>query len=128
MQNKLKNYVIYISILTIVLLAAYYIINSQLKTRFALQTAYIIPAYFLITMLTHFFLRIAFSRDPKKFSINFIGGLAFKMLASFAFLTIMFMSFGGITKDFVAIFMAVYLIYTVFEITYLKPLAKTPKE
>lgn len=125
MQNKLKNYVIFISILTIILLVTYYVIN--LKVKFSLQTAYIIPAYFLITMVTHFFLRIAFSKDPKKFSMNFIAGLAFKMLASFAFLTIMFLSFNGIGPDFVAVFMAVYIAYTVFEIVYLKPLAKTPK-
>ena len=123
MQNKLKNYVIYISILTIVLMVAYYFLRDQLS----LQTAYVIPAYFLITMLTHFFLRTAFSKDPKKFSINFIGGLAFKMLASFAFLTIIYMAFKGITKDFVVVFMAVYIIYTVFEIVYLRPMAKTEK-
>jgi hypothetical protein len=123
MQNKLKNYVIYISILTLIMMIAYFF----LRERFAPQTAYIIPGYFLITMVTHLILRIAFSKDPRKFSMNFIGALAFKMLASFAFLTIMFMAFEGLTKDFVAVFMVVYLIYTVFEIAYLKPLAKTPK-
>ncbi len=126
MQNKLKNYVIYISILTIVLLVTYYVINMKMK--FSIQTAYIIPAYFLITMFTHFFLRMAFSKDPKKFSMNFIAGLAFKMLASFAFLTIMFLAFKGIDPDFVVVFMGVYIAYTVFEIAYLKPLAKTPKQ
>jgi hypothetical protein len=98
-----------------------------LRDRFAPQTAYVIPGYFTITMVTHLILRIAFSKDPKKFSMNFIGALAFKMLASFAFLTIMYMAFQGISKDFVVVFMSVYLIYTVFEIVYLKPLAKTPK-
>lgn len=123
MEKKLKNYVIYISILTLVLLAVFYFIKDKLSV----QTAYIIPAYFLITLVTHFFLRTAFSKDPKKFSMNFMGGLAFKMLASFAFLTIMFMAFEGISPDFVAVFMGVYIVYTVFEIIYLKPMAKTPK-
>jgi hypothetical protein len=103
------------------------IVYFFLRERFTPQTAYIIPGYFTITMVTHLFLRIAFSRDPKKFSMNFIGALAFKMLASFAFLTIMFMAFEGISKDFVMVFMVVYIIYTVFEIVYLKPMAKTPK-
>jgi hypothetical protein len=125
MQNKLKNYVIYISILTILLLVAYYVLNAQVKM--SIQTAYVIPAYFLITLITHFFLKAAFSKDPKKFSMNFMAGLAFKMLASFAFLTIMFLVFKGIDPDFVVVFMGVYLVYTIFEIVYLRPLAKTPK-
>lgn len=123
MQNKLKNYVIYISILTLLMVIAYFF----LRDRFAPQTAYIIPAYFIITMVTHLFLRIAFSKDPRKFSMNFIGAMAFKMLAAFFFLTIIYMAFNGLTKDFVAVFMVVYLIYTVFEIVYLKPMSKTPK-
>ncbi len=123
MQNRLKNYVIYISIITLVMVIVYYF----LKDKFAPQTAYIIPAYFLITMVTHLFLRIAFSKDPKKFSMNFIGALAFKMLASFVFLTVMYMVYEGISKDFVVVFMGVYLIYTVFELVYLKPMSKTPK-
>src|SRR5688572_21825109 len=109
MQDKLKNYVIYISILTLVMIVVYYF----LRDKFAPQTAYIIPAYFAITMISHLILRIAFSRDPKKFAMNFVGALAFKMLGAFAFLTIMYVAFGGITKDFVMVFMVVYIIYTV---------------
>ena len=125
MTNQLKNYVIYISILTILLMVGYYFVRHQLSV----QTAYIIPAYFLITLLTHLILKGAFSKnpDPTKFGRSFMGGLAFKMLASFAFLTIMFMAFGGVNMDFVAVFMGVYLIYTVFEIVYLKPLSKKPR-
>lgn len=120
MTNQLKNYVIYISILTMILMTVYFFIRHQLSY----QTAYIIPAYFLITMVTHLILKGAFSKDPTKFAQGFMGGLAFKMLASFAFLTTMYMIFGGIEMDFVAVFMGVYLIYTVFELVYLKPLSK----
>lgn len=126
MENKMKNYMIYISILTIVLLATFYILNSQI--HLSLQTNYVIPVYFLITVFTHLILSRAFSKDPKKFSINFMGGLAVKMLASFAFLTAMFIGFKGIEVDFVAVFMAVYVVYTIFEVVYLKPMAKTPKQ
>jgi Na+/glutamate symporter len=126
MENRMKNYMIYISILTVILLGVFYILDSQL--HLSIQTNYVIPAYFLITVATHLILRRAFSKDPKKFSINFLGGLAFKMLASFAFLTIMFVGFKGIEVDFVAVFMGVYMIYTVFEVVYLRPMAKTPKE
>jgi len=122
----MKNYMIYISILTIILLVAFYIVDSQM--HLALQTNYVIPAYFLITVSTHLVLRRAFSKDPKTFSMNFLGGLAFKMLASFAFLTIMFIGFKGIEMDFVAVFMIVYMVYTIFEVAYLKPMSKTPKE
>ena len=106
-------------------MAVYYIVKDKLSY----QTAYIIPAYFLITLLTHLILKGAFGKDPdpSKFGRSFMGGLAFKMLASFAFLTIMFMGFGGIDPDFVAVFMVVYVIYTVFEIIYLKPLSKKPR-
>ncbi len=120
MDNKLKNYVIYISILTMILMTAYFFVRDQLSV----QTAYIIPAYFLITLATHLILKGAFAKNPANFGQSFMGGLAFKMLASFAFLTIMYMSFGGINMDFVAVFMGVYLVYTVFEIVYLKPLSK----
>lgn len=125
MENKMKNYVIYLSIVTIILLATFYILNSQITL--SIPSNYVIPAYFLITLLTHMFLKRAFSKDPKKFSVNFMGGLAIKMLASFAFLTIMFVGFKGIEVDFVAVFMTVYMVYTIFEIVYLKPMAKTPK-
>ncbi len=123
MDKKFKNYVIYLSILTIILMVAYFVVKDQLS----LQCAYVIPAYFLITLVTHFFLSKAFAKNPQNFSMNFMGGLAFKMLASLAFLTIMYVAFDGISKDFVAIFMGVYLVYTLFEIIYLKPLSK-PKE
>jgi hypothetical protein len=125
MENKMKNYIIWLSVLTIVLFATYYIVSTQIEL--SIQTNYVIPAYFIITLGTHLFLRRAFSRDPKKFSVNFMGGLAIKMLASFAFLTIMFVGFKGIEVDFVAVFMGVYMVYTIFEIAYLKPMAKTPK-
>lgn len=123
MDKKLKNYIIYLSILTILLLVVYFFIQNQLS----LQCAYVIPAYFLITLVTHFFLAKAFAKKPKNFSVHFMGGLAFKMMASLAYLTITYLIFNEITKDFVAVFMGVYLIYTLFEIIYLKPLAK-PKD
>lgn len=124
MQNKLKNYIIYLSILTFILLVVYYFLRDQLS----IQSTYVIPAYFIIMVITHLFLMRAFSKDPSKFMNSFLAGFAFKMLASFAFLTIIFLAYKGITKDFVAVFMGVYIIYTAFELIYLKPLAKTPKE
>lgn len=123
MDKKFKNYVIYLSILTLLLIVVFYFVKDQLSP----QSAYVVPAYFLITLVTHFFLAKAFAKKPENFSMNFMGGLAFKMLASLAFLTIMYVAYDGITKDFVATFMGVYLVYTLFEIIYLKPLAKTPK-
>lgn len=120
MDKKFKNYIIYLSILTILLLVIYFTIKDQVS----LQCAYVIPVYFLITLVTHFFLAKAFAKKPKNFSVHFMGGLAFKMLASLAFLTITYLVYNEITKDFVAVFMGVYLVYTLFEIIYLKPLSK----
>jgi len=117
MENKFKNYVIYLSILTAILMGVYYFFRNQLSV----QSAYVIPAYFLITLVTHMFLRQAFSKDPSRFSMNFMAAMAFKMLAAFAFLTVIFLVFKGITMDFVAVFMGVYLVYTVFELVYLRP-------
>ena len=121
MDKKLKNYIIYLSILTIVLLAIYFTIKDQLP----LQCAYVIPVYFLITLVTHFFLAKAFAKKPKNFSVHFMGGLAFKMMASLAYLTVTYAVFGSIEKDFVVVFMGVYLVYTLFEIIYLRPLSKS---
>jgi len=117
MENKFKNYLIYLSILTALMMAVLYFVKDQLSP----QSTYVIPAYFLITLVTHLFLRQAFSKDPSKFSMNFMAAMAFKMLAAFAFLTIIYLAFKGITMDFVAVFMGVYVVYTVFELVYLRP-------
>lgn len=122
MDKKFKNYVIYLSLLTAVLMVAYFLV----KDRFSSSTAYIIPAFFLITLVTHVFMARAFSKNPQMFSMNFMAAMVIKMLASLGFLTAIYIAYDGITKDFVAAFMGIYLVYTVFEIVYLKPLAKNP--
>jgi len=119
-NNKLKNYIIYICLITIALMVGYYFFKDKL----ALQTAYIIPAFFLITLVGHMILMRAVTRDAKKFYINFIGAMAFKMLAYFFFLTIMFLAYKEINTDFLVVFMSVYLVYTVFEMIYVYPIAR----
>lgn len=120
MENKLKNYVLYLSIITIILMVIFYFV----KDKVGYESAYTIPVMFLITLVSHIFLMRAMGKDPRKFYINFISATAIKMLASLAFLTIMFLVVKGITIYFALVFMGVYLVYTLFEMLYLRPMSK----
>lgn len=119
-QTALKNYFFYLSFITVVLMAVYYFLKDKLPAN----ADFIIPAFYIITSVSHFLLQRALTREPKKFYNYFLAAMAFKMLAYLIFLAIMFLGFQGITMEFVAIFFSCYLVYTTFEILMLRPLMK----
>lgn len=116
----MKNYTIYLCILTAVLLTVQYFFRDQLHY----STIYIVPVFFIITLLTHFILVKSKNQDPKKFQMYFFGAGAIKVLGYFAFIAIVYIATGTLTKSFAAVFMITYLIYTLFEMMLLRPLAK----
>lgn len=116
----LKNYFLYLSLITVVLMAVYYFFKNQLPAN----ADFIIPAFYVITSGSHFLLQRALTREPKKFYNYFLAAMAFKMLAYLLFLAVMFLGFRGITMEFVAVFFSCYLVYTTFEILMLRPLMK----
>lgn len=119
-QSALKNYFFYLSFITVVLMVVYYFLKDKLPTN----ADFIIPAFYIITSVSHFLLQRALTREPKKFYNYFLAAMAFKMLAYLIFLAIMFLGFQGIRMEFVAIFFSCYLVYTIFEILMLRPLMK----
>lgn len=119
-QAALKYYFLYLSIITVVLMAVYYFLKDQLPAN----ADFIIPAFYIITSGSHFLLQRALTREPKKFHNYFLAAMAFKMLAYLLFLAVMFLGFRGISMQFVAVFFSCYLVYTTFEILMLRPLMK----
>jgi hypothetical protein len=119
-QATLKNYFLFLSIITVVLMVVYYFFKDQLPAN----ADFIIPAFYIITSGSHFLLQRALTREPKKFYNYFLAAMAFKMLAYLLFLAVMFLGFQGISLTFVAVFFSCYLVYTTFELLMLRPLMK----
>ncbi len=119
-QTALKNYFLYLSFITVALMAVYYFLKDQLPAN----ADFIIPAFYIITSGSHFLLQRALTREPKKFYNYFLAAMAFKMLAYLLFLAVMFLGFRGISMPFVAVFFSCYLVYTTFEILMLRPLMR----
>lgn len=119
----MKNYLIYISILTLVLSIVYYGIKESMELPY--NTFFIIPAFFVITVVAHLLLmRSAQAMKSRSFATYFMGAMGFKMFAYMVFLAVMHLALGGIDIHFVMIFFSVYLVYTTFEMIFLLPLAK----
>ncbi len=116
----MKNYFIYVSLLTVALMAAYYF----LKDHFPPSAVFIIPVFFVITVTSHLLLLRAMTREPGKFQMYFMAATALKVLGSFLFLTVMYLAGGGIDKGFVLAFMGTYIIYTFFEMIVLLPMTR----
>lgn len=119
-MSKMKNYTIYLCALTAILLTVQYFFKDQLHYT----TIYIVPVFFIITLLTHLILVKSKSKDPRKFQMYFFGAGALKVLGYFAFIAVVYIAAGTLTRSFAAVFMIVYLIFTLFEMILLRPLAK----
>lgn len=120
MEKRLKNYVVFLFIITAILAAVYYFLKDKLHY----QTVSVIPVFMIITLVSHLLLMKAVSKDPKKFFMNFITAMAVKMFAFFFYLTAMYLIYGEITNSFAFVFFVVYLVYTLFEMIYIYPIAK----
>jgi hypothetical protein len=120
MKKNPSNYFIYISLLTIFLLGIYFAFKDLLPNN----AMYIIPAFYIITTLSHFLLLRALTRDPKKFLNYFLGAMSFKMLSYLIFLAVMFLGYQGLSISFVMVFFGCYVVYTLFEILFLRPLMR----
>lgn len=118
--NDFKSYFIYLSILTVVLLAVYYFVREKLP----LSAAYIVPAFYIITAGAHYLLVQSVTKEPKKFQLYFLSAMAFKMLAYLMVLSLIVFMDGTITIEFVIAFFITYICYTGFEMIIILPMSK----
>lgn len=118
--NNYRNYFMYLSVLTIILLVVYYFVKDKLPVN----SAYIIPSFYVITAVAHYLLTKSLNKDPRKFYLFFMSAMAFKILAYLMVLTIIAVAGGGINIDFVIAFFSVYLCYTIFEMAIILPRAR----
>lgn len=118
----MKNYLFYIALITLVLLGVQYFLQDSLPYN----TFFVVPAFCIITVVTHLLLMKA-AKAEKGFNMYFLAAMGAKMLAYLIFLAVMHIALGGITLEFVWVFFTVYLVFTVFEMIYLYPIAKGKK-
>jgi len=121
MKTNANKYFIVLSLITMGLSAGYIAFRKASGLPLVDENFLIIPAFYLITGISHQLLLRSISTNPNRFQMNFIMAMAFKMLAYLAFLGLMFyISNEGITMNFVLLFFLCYLLYTGFEMLALR--------
>jgi len=121
MKTNANKYFIVLSLITMGLSAGYIAFRKASGLPLVDENFLIIPAFYLITGISHQLLLRSISTNPNRFQMNFMMAMAFKMLAYLAFLGLMFyISNEGITMNFVLLFFLCYLLYTGFEMLALR--------
>lgn len=116
MKNNGNSYFLLLSLISLALSASYIAFRKASGLSLVDDNFLIIPAFYLITGISHQLLLRSVSSNPSRFQMNFMMAMGFKMLAYLAFLGLMFyISSEGITMAFVLLFFLCYIIYTGFE-------------
>jgi hypothetical protein len=121
MKNNSNRYFLVLSLISLGLSAGYIAFRKASGLTLVDENFLVIPAFYLITGISHQLLLRSVSANPNRFQMNFMMAMAFKMMAYLAFLGLMFyISTDGITMTFVLLFFLCYLVYTGFEMLALR--------
>ncbi|MBA2584081.1 MAG: hypothetical protein H0V01_11930 [Bacteroidetes bacterium] len=102
-------------ILTFVLIFLSFVGFHFLLIKAPLVHYYSIGFFFVITVLTHYFLTKAAIKSPGRFPAYYMGGVTLKLFISMIFIVIYAVLNKGEAKVFLLSFFILYLIYTSFE-------------
>ncbi|MBE2246845.1 MAG: hypothetical protein IAE67_06270 [Candidatus Competibacteraceae bacterium] len=116
----LRFYFLYLSIFTLVLLFLFFFFQKSLP----LSAMFIVPVFYVITSISHIFLKKSLSGNGKGFLQLFLLGMTVKMMAYLIFLAVMMIGMKETSTLFVIVFFFCYVLYTTFEILMLRPLMK----
>jgi L-asparagine transporter-like permease len=123
------SYSFKLSIFSIIVLAFVYTINSRFQFKFQNEHAgYAVMYMFILTILTHLALLKTFKERPQAFVYRFMGFSGMRLVLHFLLLIIYWFIFKDALIGFTVQFLALYLLFTSFEIFYLyRDLKSLPK-
>lgn len=122
-MNRKNAYFLGLTGITGLLLVIYFLLSDKLP----FQAFLIVVAFYFITGISHFILVKSITSQPTKFQTYFLGAMAFKMFAYLVFLALVHFVVSPINLSFVLCFFVCYVVYTAYEMLYLRTINKKSK-
>ncbi len=117
MKKDLKTYYFWLTLLTLVIgLAAFIIFRTLLKNYYHPEFWILLLFFFLVNIAVHSFIITAEKKKKLKFNTIYLISFAIKFIAYLSFLVIYLILAKTISFSFAISLFVLYIIYTVFEV------------
>jgi hypothetical protein len=116
MKNHVYKFTLWLTILSIVAIAAARSIFGLLDRELPVGFYFPFLFFFLITIVIYKLVTFSSEKYPGRFPAYFMGGTTIKLLTGLVFLVLYAFRFPSHVKAFFVLFLCIYLIYNVFEV------------
>ena len=117
MRNHLKTYILWLSVLTVILVFLGLLFFKTFLSEYYLPVYwFLLLLFYVIHAISQSIIVLGEKKHPFKFGNAYLVSFAIKFFSYLAFLVIYLIISESITMTFALVFFLLYLIYTVFDV------------